>query len=156
MKRSGTSEKQNLINKLASDSSISPNYQPSEIPSKKNQFEWMKKFPVLIFAFFVIMGLTTCENDEPEPDDILDEYCSTPLEVLLKEESNNVANALTAYLNDFTVTNCNAYKAAYNEYLDSLYFYQERCAFVITDLARARMEDAIQDAESEINGLDCE
>ncbi len=156
MKRSCTSKKTNLINKLANDSSVPPNFQASGFPSIKNNFEWMNKVPLFIFAFFIIMGFSACGNDEPEPDDIFEDYCSTPLEVLLKDESNNVSSAHIAYINDFNVANCNAYLTAYDEYLGALYIYRERCEFVLSAPALARMEDAIQNAESDVNGLDCE
>jgi hypothetical protein len=85
-----------------------------------------------------------------------DEYCSTPLGTLVADETNNVSNALAVYLDDFTVANCNAYKAAFDEYLGALLIYQERCESVLSSPAIIRMNEAIQDAELTISGIDCD
>jgi hypothetical protein len=151
MNRSDTSQKTNLTNKLENDSSMSPNFHDSGIPSMKNHFEWMKKLPVFIFAIIVIMGLTTCQkDDDPESDN----FCSAPLSIALQDESNNVTNAQIAYQNDRTVANCNAYKAAYEAYIDGLERY-EQCT-TLTAPARAQVEDHLENARRESASISCE
>ena len=70
----------------------------------------------------------------------------------LQDELNNLSEATTAYAQDDSPANCNAYKQAYLDYIDALRGW-ERCLEAGND--REEWQQALNQAEQEANSILC-
>lgn len=106
----------------------------------------MKKVPfshfLIVLSFF---GLFACGTKNVEPG------CSTAWGTELQNEITALSNASAAYGSDPTTANCTAYKDAYLNYLKGLKSYSG-CS-LITGQLRVALDDAIKEAEDELNSL---
>lgn len=72
--------------------------------------------------------------------------------VELEDEINDFTQALTAYSQDPTTANCEAYKEAYLDYLDALRDWEDCYIYAYSE---AEFNQVIDDAEEAVNELDC-
>lgn len=108
----------------------------------------MKKLISLSVFFLVVIFLSqvSCKKDDSDPG-----YCGSTWSTQLSDESTALSNAITVYATSPTTENCNAYKAAYQNYLDALKPFKDCTGY--TAAQKNDLENAIAQAESEISTL---
>lgn len=102
-----------------------------------------------LLSFLIIvsfLGLDACKKDATDPD-----FCGTAWATQVTTELNAVSNAAAAYSSTPNTTTCNAYKAAYQNYLNALEKFLD-CS-LWTSVQKAQLEDAITEAEDDLDGL---
>lgn len=104
---------------------------------------------ILLIAF--IISFTVFESCTSKSDNIAS--CSVAWATELNDELSALSNAGFAYSNDPSTENCNAYKAAYQTYINALKPYGDCSA--LTGQNRTAFEQALQDAQDEVGSL-CE
>jgi len=105
----------------------------------------MKK--ILCFLIIVsFLGLDACKKNPADPD-----FCGTTWATQITTELNALSNAATAYSTTPNTTTCNAYKAAYQDYLDAMEKFLD-CA-LWTSVQKAELENAIEEAEDDLADL---
>ena len=73
-------------------------------------------YRVLCFLVIVsFLGIGSCKKKATDPD-----FCGSTWVTQVTDEANALSTAATAYATDPTTPNCNAYKAAFQDYLDAL------------------------------------
>lgn len=104
----------------------------------------MKKFilPLLVVLFCSPM-LVSCKKDPVA--------CSVAWATELQDELAAVTDAITTYYQDPTDANCQALKAAYQDYIDALRPYGN-CEN-LTGQDRADWEEALEEAEESIDTI---
>lgn len=107
-----------------------------------------KLFFVLLIA--VLVGNGSCKKDKDSDPDV----CATNWVTSTQDELTAVVNAAMAYGTNPTVTNCNAYKTAYQKYLNALKAY-ENCS-ALTGMSKAEWQEAISEAQEELNSFTCQ
>lgn len=112
----------------------------------------MKTLNSINFLFFSILfisliGFSSCGDDK---DDIGN--CNTNFSIVLEAELDAITATGTAFGNDPTTENCNAYKTAFNNYLTALESL-EGC-YRENGLGD-EFELSIEEARADINDLDC-
>jgi len=103
-------------------------------------------------AFFVglfIMGISACKNNDEK-----DAPCSVAWTSELSAEINAMSAAAQAYAANQSVANCNAYKQSVQAYLNALRPYGD-CT-VLTGQQRIAWENAIADAQDNVNKMNCQ
>jgi hypothetical protein len=95
--------------------------------------------------FGLVFVTYSCKDDDDDPV-----ACNWTTE--LEAELNAVINAATVYGNDPTPANCQAYKNAYQDYLNELDNYVE-CAALSGQ--QAEYQAALDDAQAQIDALQC-
>lgn len=110
------------------------------------------KYRFLFITFFVfgVFGFAGCSDDE-DPNNVVP--CSGQWAVEVEDEINAWMSAAQQYASNPNQENCNAYKAAAQDYLDALEPYGD-CA-TLTGEQRAEWEAAIQEAQESLNNSDC-
>jgi hypothetical protein len=104
-------------------------------------------YRVLCFLIVVtFLGLGSCKKKATDPD-----YCSTSWATQLSSEVNALSTAAQTYASNPTTATCNAYKTAYQNYLDALEPFGD-CA-LWTAQQKTELQDAINAAQQEINTL---
>jgi hypothetical protein len=104
-------------------------------------------YRVLCFLIVVsFLGIGSCKKKATDPD-----YCATSWATKLSTEINAVSAAALTYSNDPTTPNCNAFKAAYQKYLDALKPFGNCAAW--TEQQKNDLQDAISEAEQDISTL---
>ena len=108
----------------------------------------MRKLPgILVVSIVLIMsGLFSCKSDEEKLA-----ACSITWATDLQPELIAISTAATTYSNDPSVANCNAYKVAYEDYIDALEPYGSCSA--LTGQNRTAFEQALQDARDSVDTL---
>ena len=108
----------------------------------------MKKIiSISLFVVFVIsFSSISCKKDKDDPG-----ICGTTWATQLTAESNAVSNAITVYAANPTAQNCNAYKTAYQNYLNALKPYTD-CT-VYTAGQKSELQSLIAQAEADISTL---
>jgi len=107
----------------------------------------MKQLPYfLILSTFLLAGLVSCNNKK---DDVVN--CSAAWGTDLQDELTAVSNTGVAYATNPTAANCDAYKAAYQAYIDALEPYGN-CA-ELNGQNRTDWEKALQEARDSLTGL---
>jgi hypothetical protein len=101
----------------------------------------IKKMAVLLLCFSLF---TFCGKDG------VGNNCSNNFGTQFQSDLNAISAASTAYGNDQSQANCNALKAAYQNYVDNLRDWEE-CARV-GGFTQA-WQDALDDAEASIAGI---
>ncbi|KPL15553.1 MAG: hypothetical protein AMS23_06885 [Bacteroides sp. SM1_62] len=101
----------------------------------------------LIFIFCFTLLVSSCSKDN-DPDVL---PCSTAWATELHDEINAVAAAATAFALDESAENCNALKAAYQDYIDALKPYGN-CA-TLTGQDRADWQKALDEAEADVASI---
>ena len=107
------------------------------------------KFSAFLMMFITITMSTACSKDDPASPG----GCAANFNyaVELQAEATALSNAASAYANDQSTENCNAYKAAANAYLDAAVDL-DNC---VPTADRAAYEAAIDDARVNVNALTC-
>ena len=98
---------------------------------------------ILIVCF---LGFSSCGGDDDGPGG-----CSVAWATDLQSELTAISNAAAAYSTDQSQANCDALKAAYTTYVNSLRPYGN-CAG-LTGADRTAWQDAIDDAEDNISTI---
>lgn len=102
----------------------------------------MKKlFSLLIILSFI--GLGSCNKKDSDPD-----YCAGAWATQVEAELNAVIAAAMTYGTDPTLANCNAYKAAIQDYIDALRPF-ENCNLWSAEV-KAAFNDALDEAEADL------
>ena len=100
----------------------------------------------LFFIFCFTLLVTSCSKDG---DGIAP--CSTAWATDLQSELTAFVTAAGAYSSDPSDANCNAYKNAYQDYIDALKPYGN-CA-TLTGQSRTDWQEAVADAEADVATL---
>jgi hypothetical protein len=108
------------------------------------------KNKIFFFTFLAVasFGLWTCGDKDDDGDG-----CSTAWANELTNEANAMINAAQVYAMNPTVANCNAYKAAAQDYLDALEPYGDCPA--LTGQNRTDWQNAFNEAQQDLNEVDC-
>ena len=102
---------------------------------------------VLCFLIIVsFIGIGSCKKEITDPA-----FCGTAWSLQLTDELTALTNAAMAYSSDPTPTTCNAYKTAYQGYLDALKPFLDCSAWTAAE--KADLEEEIADAEADISTL---
>ena len=103
-----------------------------------------------LLAILAILGFSSCKKDKESNNDPA--ICSSEW---ADEEYDALIAAWNAYSANMSVENCNAYKNAYQDYIDALEPFLE-CTATWTEAERQEVRDAIDEAEEAMNELTCE
>ena len=107
----------------------------------------LSMYRVLFFLIVVsFLGMGSCKKKSADPD-----YCGTAWATQVTAEVNALSTAAQTYASNPTAANCNAYKAAYQNYLDALEPFVECAAW--TAQQRNELEDAINEAQQQLTTL---
>jgi uncharacterized Zn-finger protein len=108
----------------------------------------MKKLvSISLFVVFVIsFSNISCKKDEDDPG-----ICGSTWTAQLSAESTALSNSITVYAADPTAQNCNAYKTAYQNYLNALKPYSDCTMY--TAGQKAELQSLIAQAEADISTL---
>ena len=104
-------------------------------------------FHHLFFVFCFIVLLSGCSKDN-DPGVL---PCSTAWATDLQNELSAVTTAIAAYTTDQSTANCDALKAAYQDYIDALKPYGN-CA-TLTGQNRTDWQKALSEAEDNIASM---
>jgi hypothetical protein len=104
-----------------------------------------------LLALLAILGSGSCKKDEESSDPV---YCDADWVLEIEDEYDGLVTAYSAYLEDMSVENCNAYKAAFLDYIQAMEPFLECASWSATD--RQEVQDAIDEAEEAMNELSCE
>jgi hypothetical protein len=99
---------------------------------------------VLIILSFVCLG--SCKKEEKD-------VCGTNFYSALSAQVTTMTNAAIAYGFTPTTANCSAYKSSLQAYVNALQPYSN-CT-VWTGTTKADWQEALNDAQAEINALTC-
>jgi len=102
------------------------------------------------FTFFLslcLIGIVSCGGDDTPAGPACSVFWGTELQ----NELNAIVTAGTAYADDPSDANCNAYKSAYQAYISALRPYGD-CA-ALTGQNRTDFNQALNDAENELATL---
>jgi hypothetical protein len=109
-------------------------------------------FKTLTFLVLIaILGLSSCKKDKETSDPA---YCSSDWVTTVEVQFDALFAAWSAYTADMSVENCNAYKQAYMDYIDSLEPFLECASWSAAELEE--LQDVINESESNMNELVCE
>jgi hypothetical protein len=107
-------------------------------------------YKVLCFLIIVsFLGIGSCKKKATDPD-----YCATSWATQLSAEVNALSTAAQAYGASQTAANCNAFKTAYQNYLNALDPFLDCAAWTVQE--RSELQDAIDEAQQDINNLVCQ
>lgn len=102
-----------------------------------------------VFCFLVIvslLGFGSCKKKSADPD-----FCATSWATQLSDEVNALSAAAQTYATNPTTENCNAYKGAYQSYLNALEPFADCAAWTVEQ--KNELQAAIDQAQAEINTL---
>lgn len=111
------------------------------------------KFQFLSILFLLFIGLAACEDKDGDGDGKNNNPCSTAWAISTSAESQAVSSAALAYGSDQSQENCQAYKNAFQDYLNALKEFED-CSELSTQ-DRQSLQSSIAQAQSGLNGLDC-
>jgi hypothetical protein len=100
---------------------------------------------LLIIA--ALVGLSSCKKDENNDP----AYCSTAWASDVQDELAIVTNAAMTYVQDPTTQNCDAYKAAFQDYIEALEPY-ENCS-LWTVQQKAEWQAVLDEARDDLDTL---
>ena len=102
---------------------------------------------LFLFTVVCFLGFSNCsKSNESNPGN-----CDANWALGVQSELEAVSNALIAYSTDQNSTTCNAFKVAYQDYINALKQFED-CA-LLTGTDRAQFEAALQEAEDELPTL---
>lgn len=101
-----------------------------------------------LLVILTILGLNSCKKDS-KPG-----ACSAVWATEVEDELNALMAASVAYSMEQTAENCNAYKAASEDWLDVLRPYAECSNYSAED--RAEIQESIEAAEADLEELNCD
>jgi hypothetical protein len=103
----------------------------------------------LALIAFLFLNMISCSSDSDGDGD--PDFCGTSWAVDLEDEINTFTTAGVAYATDPSDENCNAYKAAFQAYIDGLKKFSGCGAW--TAQQKSEWQDVLDEAEGEIDGL---
>ncbi len=103
-----------------------------------------------ILVIMAVLGLSSCKKDKETNNDPA--ICSSEW---ADEEYDALIAAWNAYSANMSVENCNAYKTAFQDYIDALEPFLQ-CTATWTEADRQEVQDAIDESEEAMNELTCE
>lgn len=103
-------------------------------------------FAILLLSVGFI-GITSCGGD----DAVVATTCSIAWGNELQSEITALVNAATAYSDDDSEVNCNAYKAAQQAYIDALRPYGNCSA--LTGQNRTIFDETLDDLETSVDNI---
>lgn len=98
----------------------------------------------LLAVIFCFTVLFSCKKNDPV-------LCSTAWATELQNEITAISTAATVYAMDPTAANCNAFKEAYQEYIDALRPYGN-CP-TLTGQDRVAWQQSLDDAEASLDSI---
>lgn len=106
----------------------------------------------LSFLLVLFLGLfSSCGDDED--DAVVDcANANATFATAFSEELNNINEVSTEYAMNPTTENCNAFKNAYNDYLDAIEAYED-CAREAGQLAE--WNQALAETREALNDIEC-
>jgi hypothetical protein len=111
----------------------------------------MKSLKFFLFLIFFGMFIAACGDDDPN-DGNVDCNDSFSINAELADETNAITAAVNAYSVDQSAANCNALKAAYQNYFNAAMALQD-CANQVGQ--GAEFQAALQGAQDSIDALVC-
>ncbi|HEX2394965.1 MAG TPA: hypothetical protein VHI78_06430 [Bacteroidales bacterium] len=102
-----------------------------------------------LLVILLVLGLGSCKKDSKDPA-----ACSGAWATEVEAEADAVSDAMSAYLADMSVANCNAFKDAYLDYIDALEPFLE-CE-TLTAQDREQVQEYIDASEAAMSALTCE
>ena len=105
----------------------------------------MKNLKLLIVIFCI--SFISCGSDSPGSA-----ACSNNFSEEFQDELTAVTNAATAYSQDPTSANCQAFKDAYLDYIDALEDWED-CAAI--NNSTAEFNESLKEARDSVNDLEC-
>lgn len=102
---------------------------------------------ISLLALATLLGLSSCKKDENNDP----EYCGTVWANAVQDELTVVTDAAMTYAQNPTTETCNAYKAAYQDYIDAMEPYGN-CS-MWTAQQKTEWQNAIDEANGQINTL---
>ena len=102
-----------------------------------------------VLCFLIVLsflGIGSCKKKATNPD-----YCGSTWVTQVSSETNALSAAAAAYAADPTIPKCNAYKTAFQNYLNALKPFLDCAAW--TDQEKNDLQDAITEAEQDISTL---
>lgn len=113
----------------------------------------MKKLSFLLMMFGLIsFSLISCSDDDDAGGNVFTgPNCYNAWITAYSQSTQQMSSAAQAYGTDPTEENCNAFKAAYQSFLDDIKPFQN-CA-AITGQEREEFIEQIQEAEEDIDDL---
>lgn len=110
----------------------------------------MKTKLLFILLVTALIGNESCKKDKDNDPDI----CANNWVTTTQDELTSVTNAAMAFGNNPTVANCNAYKTAYQAYINALKNY-ENCS-ALTGMSRTEWKNSLDEAQEELNEFNCQ
>ena len=111
----------------------------------------MKNLFFLLLLFASILTTTGCGNNDDDGDGGLG-LCTVGLySERVPASLEAFTTAVTAFTNDPSPANCEAYRAAAQDYLDVLREF-ETCTFLVDD---ADYQESLREAQQEVNDIEC-
>ena len=98
----------------------------------------------LVVVLFSCMVLFSCKKDDPV-------LCSTAWALDLQNELTSIGTAVSVYSLDQSEANCNALKAAYQDYINALKPYGN-CA-TLTGQDRTEWQQSLDEAEADLDSI---
>ena len=114
----------------------------------------MKLRAYFLFALVCLVGITGCKDDDDDNNvkgGPTGPGCANAWATDLQDELNVISVAATNFANDPSTANCNAFKAAYQDYLDALKPYGN-CA-ALSGTQRANWQQAVEQAEDNVDSI---
>lgn len=111
----------------------------------------MKKSTLFLFmSIFAISLFWSCGSSDP-----LEDKCGTSWSPAdeLQDEITALTNAATVYGQNPTIENCEAYKDAYQDYLDEIKDWEDCYVYVGQ---QAEFNQAIADAQASLDAFECD
>jgi len=102
----------------------------------------------LLFFFLALgtLGLVSCSDDGVDCDDSFNFYTE------LEAEADALTDAAFAYANDPSTSNCEAFREAYQDYLDTAADLED-CADEVGQ--GAEFQQALEEAQDALDNLQC-
>jgi outer membrane receptor for ferrienterochelin and colicin len=113
----------------------------------QNHITMRKLFYYATFVFSLTLLVSSCNKEDGDGVG----PCSVAWATDLQPEWTAVYDAAVAYAQDGSEANCNAYKSAYQDYINALKPYGN-CTN-LTGQAHANWKQAVEDAEAEVANL---
>lgn len=105
---------------------------------------------ILFMSIFTISFFLSCGASDP-----LEDRCGANWAPAteLQDEIEALTNAATVYGQNPTIENCEAYKAAYQDYLDEIKDWEDCYVYVGQ---QAEFNQAIADAQADLDAFECD
>jgi len=104
-------------------------------------------YKVLCFLIIVsFLGIGSCKKKSTDPD-----FCGTSWATQVSSQLNAVTTAAQVYATNPTTPNCNALKAAYQNYVNALDPFVDCASWSVQQ--KNELQDEIDEAQQQINTI---